>query len=142
MTTAVIDTNIFVQYLISPSRSASVRTIEAYFDGRFRIAYSSAMFDELLEVLMLPHIRERHGLTDSEILEYLAALLVDADRVPGSLPVSHRLTRDMTDTKFLSVAVESKADFLVTNDRRHLLPLEQFRQTRIVTPTQFLHDLP
>lgn len=106
MTIAVVDTNIFVQYLLSPSRSASVRTIEAYFDGRFRLAYSSAMFDELLEVLMLPHIRDRHELTDGEILEYLAALLVDADRVPGSLPITHRLTRDMTDTKFLAVAAE------------------------------------
>jgi hypothetical protein len=88
MITAVIDTNIFVQYLLSGSRSASVRTVEAYYDGRFRIAYSSVMFDELLEVLMLPHIRNRHGLTDGEILEYLASLLVDADRFPGSLPVA------------------------------------------------------
>lgn len=32
MITAVIDTNIFVQYLIGSTRSASVRVVDAYFD--------------------------------------------------------------------------------------------------------------
>jgi predicted nucleic acid-binding protein len=72
MITAVLDTNIFLQHLISSPRSASVRT----FDGHFRIAYSPAMVDELLDVLMLPRIHDRHGLTDAEVLEYLAALFV------------------------------------------------------------------
>jgi predicted nucleic acid-binding protein len=30
---------------------------------------------------------------------------------------------------------------LITNDRQHLLPLRQYRNTRIVTPAQFLVDL-
>lgn len=141
MITAVLDTNVFVQYLISPGRSASVRTIDAYFDRQFRLAYSSAMFDEVLDVLMLPRIRARHGLTDAELLEYLAALLVDAIRFPGVVLVSPRITRDVTDVKFLSVAVESTADYLVTNDHRHLLPLRHYRGTWIVTPTQFLREL-
>jgi putative PIN family toxin of toxin-antitoxin system len=99
------------------------------------------MIDEVLDVLVLPQIRSRHGLTDTELLEYLAALLVDAVRFPGIVPVSPRITRDVTDTKFLSVAVESTADYLVTNDHRHLLPLRRYRGTRIVTPTQFLHEI-
>jgi putative PIN family toxin of toxin-antitoxin system len=141
MITAVLDTNLFVQYLISPPRSASVRTIEAYFEGRFSIAYSSSMFDELLDVLLLPRIRERHSLTETEILEYLAALLVGAESFPGVLRVSPRITRDLTDTKFLAVAVEAEADYLVTNDHRHLLRLRRYRGTRIVTPSQFLREL-
>ena len=52
------------------------------------------------------------------------------------------LTRDVSDTKFLSLAAESLADNLVTNDRRHLLPLRQYGVTRIVTPAQFLAQLP
>jgi putative PIN family toxin of toxin-antitoxin system len=142
MITAVVDTNILVQYLLSSSGSASARTVEAYFDGHFRLAYSSAIFDEVLEVLMLPQIRQRHGLDDAEILEYLASLLVDAVCYSGALAVSARTTRDITDTKFLSVAAEAHADYLITNDRRHLLPLKRFRGTRIVTPARFLSELP
>jgi len=141
MTTAVLDTNILVQSLISSPRSASVRTLDAYFDGRFRLAYSSPLFDELVGVLMLPQIRARHQLSDDEILEFLASLLVNAVRYPGVFPVSHRLARDVTDTKFLSLAVESEADYLVTNDHRHLLRISRFRRTRIVTPRQFLEEL-
>jgi predicted nucleic acid-binding protein len=40
------------------------------------------------------------------------------------------------------LALRAKADFLVTNDRRHLLHLESFGQTRIVTPSQFMRLLP
>jgi predicted nucleic acid-binding protein len=99
------------------------------------------MVDELLDVLMLPRIHDRHGLTDAEVLEYLAALFVDARRYPGATPVSPRITRDTTDTKFLSVAVEADADYLVTKDRRHFLRLGQDRGTHVVTPTQFLRAL-
>jgi predicted nucleic acid-binding protein len=40
--------------------------------------------------------------------------------------------------KFLSLAHEADADYLVTKDGRHLLRLKQYRRTRIVTPTRFL----
>lgn len=141
MITAVIDTNIFVQYLIGSPRSASVRVVDAYFDDRFRLAYSPGMLDELLDVLTLPSIRKLHRATDTELLEYLAAIVVNAQRYTGQTPISATVTRDMTDTKFLSVAVEAKAQFLITNDHRHLLPLAKFGRTRIVTPAAFLREL-
>jgi predicted nucleic acid-binding protein len=43
--------------------------------------------------------------------------------------------------KFLSLASEANADFLVTKDGRHLLRLKKYRGTRIVTPAQFLREL-
>lgn len=142
MTTAILDTNVVVQSLIGSANSASVRTREALYDGRFQLLYSPATLDELLDVLMLEAIRERHGLSDTEILDFVASVLVDAQRFAGVVDVSATLTRDVTDTKFLSLASESQADYIVTNDRRHLLPLKQFDQTRIVTPYQFLEELP
>lgn len=99
------------------------------------------MLDELLDVLTLPNIRRLHRATDAELLEYLAAIISNAQRHRGSTPISARVTRDMTDTKFLSVAVEAEAQFLVTNDHRHLLPIVKFGRTRIVTPAAFLREL-
>jgi predicted nucleic acid-binding protein len=98
--------------------------------------------DEWLEVLSLPRIRARHGLSDDEILEFLASLIVSASQFPGKRKLPHSLTRDMTDTKFLTLAAESRAEYLVTNDRRHLLPLKRFLKTKIVTPAQFVSRLP
>jgi predicted nucleic acid-binding protein len=43
--------------------------------------------------------------------------------------------------KFLSLAQEADADYLVTKDGRHLLRLKKFGRTQIVTPTRFLAAL-
>lgn len=142
MIRAVLDTNVVVQSLIGSSRSASARVLDAYFDGRFELAYSAATLDELLDVLQLMAIRARHGLTDDELLEFVAVIFTPARNYPGELPLSHELTRDITDTKFLAVAEEARADFLVTNDRRHLPPLRRFGDTRNVTPAQLLAEFP
>ena len=45
------------------------------------------------------------------------------------------------DNLILACAVEASADYLVTGDRRHLLPIKQFRGTRIVNAASFLSDL-
>jgi predicted nucleic acid-binding protein len=94
-----------------------------------------------LEVLTVPHIRARHGLSDDELLEFLASLLVNAVAYPGQVVVPASLPRDPTDAKFLALADESKANYLVTRDCRHLLRLGRFGPTRIVTPGQFLRQL-
>lgn len=141
MVTAVIDTNIWLQYLIGSTKSASVRVVDAYFQGHYRLAYSSPMLDELLDVLTLPQMIDMHRQSDVELIEYLSAIISNADRYSGTAPVSATVTRDLTDTKFLSVAVESAAEFLVTNDRRHLLPLVKYHHTRIVTPSHFIRVL-
>jgi uncharacterized protein len=133
--TAILDTNVVLQFHISSSRSASVRTLEAFYDARFLLLYSAAVLDEYFEVLMTPTMRHRHRLSDAEILDFLASLLAPECRYQGTTPVRADAARDVTDTKFLSLAAESKADYLVTNDRRHLLAVRRYGHTRIVNPT-------
>jgi putative PIN family toxin of toxin-antitoxin system len=141
MKRAVLDTNVVVQSLISSPRSASARVLDAYYDGQFELSYSPATLDEVIDVLQLPAIRQRHGLADDELLEFVATVFAPAHQFAGERHLSHKLTRDVTDTKFLALAEESQADYIVTNDRRHLLQLRQHGPTRIVTPTQFLAEL-
>jgi len=47
------------------------------------------------------------------------------------------LCRDPDDNKFLELAKEVKADFLITGDK-DLLILEKFEMTRILKPSEFL----
>lgn len=141
VTVAVLDTNVFVQALIGSPVSASARTLNALFDGQFRLAYSPGTVDELLAVLAVPHIRERHGLTDDEVLEFVAAVIACGERFKGAAAVSAGLVGDATDTKFLAVAEESGAEFVVTNDHRHLLRLKSHGSAVVVTPTEFLRRL-
>jgi putative PIN family toxin of toxin-antitoxin system len=144
MTIAVLDTNVLVQSLISSAHSASARVLDAYYDGRFQLPYTSETVDELVEALTISHIRTRHGLSDDEMLEFVASLLARGESYPvevaGLVPAD--IARDVTDTKFLALIKISDADFLVTNDRRHLLRLRRFGRTQIVTPAEFLRKLP
>lgn len=141
MIRAVLDTNIFVQALISPPRSASVRTVASLYDVRFRLIYSAATMDELLHVLLLPEMRHKHKLSSLQIAHFLKSLERHGTQVEADDDVSPAVTRDITDTKFLALAAAARADCLVTNDRRHLLPLQRFGETDIITPVEFLDRL-
>lgn len=45
------------------------------------------------------------------------------------------------DNRILACAVDAKADFLVTGDKRHLLPLGRYKGIRILTPRECLEVL-
>jgi len=106
--------------------------------GKFQLVLSQAVLQELLSVLLLPEIREVHGWSDDKILRFVMNLPAGAVVYPGDSHVPASLPRDLTDVKFLSLAQEADADYLVTKDGRHLLRLKKHRRTRIVTPRQFL----
>jgi putative PIN family toxin of toxin-antitoxin system len=142
MITDVLDTNVIVQSLFATSRGASRQVLDAYFDRRFRPQFSDATLDELLAVLMLPSIRQEHQKSDDELLDLIASLLVNGDRHTVSSSVPAGSPRDITDTKFLALSHQATANFLVTNDRRHLLRLAHFGATAIVTPARFVRLLP
>lgn len=42
------------------------------------------------------------------------------------------------DNRILECAVEGKAQFIISGDKRHILPLKNFRGIRIVNPDEFL----
>ena len=141
MITAILDTNVFVRAAIRYPGSASSRAVDAYYDGKYQLVFSPATRDELLNVLTIPKIRARHGWSDDEVLRFLLTLLANAAVYPDERRVSPSITHDVTDTKFLALAEESGATYLVTQDRRHLLRLKRHGNTRIVTPAEFLKEL-
>ena len=77
-------------------------------------------------------------MNDIEIDELCVKLRSVSQIIKPERIVSHSLARDITDTKFLDLALAADADYLVTNDRRHLLPLKKIGRTRIVTPHKFM----
>ena len=51
------------------------------------------------------------------------------------------LCNDPDDNPILAMALESKADFLVTGDKRDLLSMRRVGQTPIVSAAEFLLEL-
>lgn len=48
---------------------------------------------------------------------------------------------DTDDDQVLAAAVAAQADFIVTGDRRHLLPLGSYQGIEIVSPAQVLQRI-
>jgi putative PIN family toxin of toxin-antitoxin system len=144
MVNAVVDTNVLVAgVLTSNPRSSSRRLLDRHRHGDFTLLLSPAALKEIQEVLALPHLRAMHRLSDEEIRLFCLGLEFagNARVLSGMFPVSPAVTRDVTDTKWVALALEGDADYLVTKDHRHLHRLRKIGKTRIVTPHKFLQAL-
>jgi putative PIN family toxin of toxin-antitoxin system len=71
----------------------------------------------------------------AELLTESATLVFPSDRATGA-------TKDPDDEMILECALAGEADYIVSGDQRHLLPLRQFRGIAIVSPADFLRRLP
>ena len=67
-----------------------------------------------------------------EALRLLSTVVVDPEASISIVKGSE------ADNRILECAVEARADFIVTGDKRHLLPLATFRGVKIVSPAEFL----
>ncbi len=45
------------------------------------------------------------------------------------------------DNRVLECAVDGKADFIVTRDTRHILPLKEYGGIKVLSPSEFLKHL-
>jgi len=47
----------------------------------------------------------------------------------------------LADNEILACALATEADYLVTGDKKHLLPLKSFRRISIISPNEFFNAL-
>jgi putative PIN family toxin of toxin-antitoxin system len=113
---------------------------KAALDGRFQLVLSPAILREVRLGFFKTRIRKKYPLTLRDIATYLAALRQAAEVVPGHLEV-HYGSRDPKDNPVLACAVEGRAAYLVTDDRRDLLPMGHYHGTEIVSVPDFLRRL-
>lgn len=125
----VIDTNIWVSYLLG---SLLQGIDEKILSKEIKVVVSDDMLKELSEVSSRPkfkniftakRIKELFSLLDSYAIVVLPSQKVNA-------------CRDGKDNFLLEVALEGKADYLVTGDD-DLLVLNTFHNTKIVKPKDF-----
>lgn len=105
-------------------------------DGTLQIVASREILLEVRRALRYPRVRQRTKMSETEIDEFVERIadiaLLTADR-----DEARKLSRDPDDDKYVAVAEEGLAAFIVTGDR-DLLELEQHGEIRILSPRQFL----
>jgi putative PIN family toxin of toxin-antitoxin system len=127
----VIDTNVLVSSVLianSPS-DLSLKIIRKIGN----ILFSETTFQELEEVL---NRQKFNRYVDLNIrLQFLAKLKLELDLI--TIQENIKICRDSKDDKFLEVAINGKANYLITGDQ-DLLILNPFRQIEIITINEFL----
>src|SRR3954470_3206887 len=107
-------------------------------EGQSRaLLLSSYVIQETAAVLARPKVRAGRAYTPEEVARYCRDLLAVAEIV-GELPDIDAVPNDPKDNPVVATAVAGKADYLVTGDRTHLLPLGEYQGVRIVSPREFL----
>lgn len=130
----VIDTNVLISCLLFGGYLNRLR--ELWFIRSIVPLLSKETFAEFRRVLSYPKFKlsdqESQAIIQLEILPYFD--------VVETLDVIEKTCRDPHDDKFLVLSKSGKASHLITGDN-DLLILENFHDTRIITPSDFLKNI-
>jgi len=127
----VADTNCLVSRLLLPSSVPGDAVRKAVDSGLLLV--SEATMNELADVLARPKFDRYIRLADRQ--QFLRLLGRVAEFVPVVYPV--RECRDRKDDKFLEVALNGKADLIITGDA-DLLDLHPWQGIAVLSPAQYL----
>jgi len=135
----VFDSNVAIPLVLAASRSS--RIVARLLAGGHEPVISAAILSEVEEKLHTKEsLRKWLGVADEEIEEFLNNLstvftvFVTEDNVPRVV------VDDPDDDLVIATAVQSKAGYIVSEDR-HLLRMDGFQGIRIMTRDDFLREL-
>lgn len=136
MLRAVLDANVFISALIQPKGPPGRILRRLLEDRAFTLVTSESILRELRHSLDYPKVRRRLAFSGEELDEQIALLQFAAILVEGE--VRNRIvTADPDDAKYVAVAREGLAGFIVTGDQ-DLLRLREHGEIQILTPREFL----
>jgi len=126
----ILDTNLWISFLIQRDFS---KIEELLFNDHFVLIFSRELLDEFLDVVQRPKFHKYFSPANIEaaleiIIDYavFVEVLTEVD-----------ICRDPKDNYLLSLAIDSKANYLVTGDQ-DLLTLQHIHSTKILTVSDFL----
>ena len=125
----VVDTNVFVSAALKESSWPAI--VVRWVDGYGRLLKTPATEQEVLAVLERPRFAPK---IPPLFIENLRRIFAAAELVA----ITERVTacRDPKDDKFLELALNGRADVIVSGDD-DLLALEAFRDIPIIDPATF-----
>ena len=131
----VLDTNVLISSQLT--RQGNAASILQYHRlGIFDIAVSEPIFEDYTRVFQYPHLQARHKWSSEQVSKFFTDLrkvfiFVEVDNTP-------RISTDPHDDKFFHCAQAAGADYLVSGDERHVLPITSYQTTQVISPKDFV----
>jgi putative PIN family toxin of toxin-antitoxin system len=134
----VVDTNVIMSAIIS-TEGVPAQILKALRKNKAVLLVSDSVVQEYLEVLEYPKIQKYKKIDAEHVRDLSSFLLTLTERV--ELLIDVRRSPDPDDDKFLSTAVNGKADLLITGDKEDLLALKEIEGIPIVSARAALEML-
>ena len=130
----ILDTNLLVSRALTPN-SVTASAVRMIID-HCHLLVSQATMDEL--ALVLTRIQSKGYIKQDETLR----LIHSYKELVEWVPIIERVQacRDPKDDKFLELAVNGQAEYLITGDK-DLLVLHPFKETKILSTKDFIDTL-
>ncbi len=136
----VVDTNILINVLLSPSKSsASFKVIELCLLGELKPQISASLFTEYIDVSSREKIVTKSSYTEREISLILDGFLNTCEWNKISFLWRPNL-KDEADNHLVDLAVASSADLIISYNLRDLTSGELKFEWQSMTPEQFLKE--
>jgi len=133
MIKVVFDTNIYLSSILFGGKPKQI--LSAAHKGKIKLFVSKEILAELRGVL-----RKKFKYSLGEI-EKVEAIILEIAIIIEPKTTVKIIKDEPMDNHILACAQEGKVDFLVSGDKKHLLPLKNFKKTKIVPANQFLEIL-
>ncbi|MBD3185016.1 putative toxin-antitoxin system toxin component, PIN family [Candidatus Poribacteria bacterium] len=126
----VIDTNVFISGLNFAGKPGDV--LDMLIREEMDVYISSFILSELENIL-----RGRFGWANENISKVLSIIEAKAIKIQPKIRLSVIKEKD-SDNRILECAVEARVDYLISGDKRHLLPLKEYSGVKLLSPGKFL----
>ena len=126
----VIDTNVFVSRLTFKGKPREV--LDLVWRGDIEAYISAFILKELEETL-----KKDFGWDRDQIKSTIEKIRTKTILVHPKNKVSVIKEKD-DDNRILECVAEGGVQYLVSGDRKHLLPLKEYQRTKILSPSEFL----
>lgn len=135
MVRAVIDTNVLISGVIGSTVPGQI--VGGWRQGKYILVTSPQLILEAERVLRYPDITPQFNFTKQIISDFVVALSTRGFVTPGIVSLDV-IKADPADNWVLAAAVEGSANYVVTGDKKHLLPLGSYENISIISPKEFL----
>lgn len=136
MLKVVVDTSVFVSgYLSRTGTGYSAQILARWRAGDFQLIMTRQILEEIVAKFL------EKGIDENRILEFITVVGKIALFLPGNYVVYRLDDVDSDDNMLLAAVQEGSADYLVSLDAKHILPLKHHKGTQIVNPMLFIRVL-
>lgn len=128
----VVDTNVIISALNYKGKPREV--FDLLRQGELEFCFSYFILEEIKTVLV-----EDFGWSDSSVQEVIQELTSRGILVEPKTKLKVIKGND-DDNRILECAVEGKAGFIISGDKRHILPLGKYEGIQVLSPDGFLRQ--